>query len=174
MKIAIAIIVLFALAAIYALWIRPWLQVKPWARGFFEAIEPFERTFFKKSETILLARAKVLVGLALTATIQLGGFNVADILPLVPDQYDSLVVKVFGFLPLAATLLGMADERLRNTTTLPLEIVSLPPAAVTPAVVEAVAVAKEAQQEAVAAVVEAKADVVAEAVVKADADKPVL
>ena len=58
---------------------------------------------------------------------------------------------------LVITLVGMADEKLRNSTTKPLELVAAPDQAVTPQVARAIAVADEAKLDAVAAVVEAKA-----------------
>jgi hypothetical protein len=53
-------------------------------------------------------------------------------------------------------ILGLMINKLRKTTTKPLELVAVPAAAVTPAVAQSMAAAEEAKQEAVQAVAEAK------------------
>jgi hypothetical protein len=152
--IVVTLILLF-----YALWGRAWLKTKPWAQGFFAAIEPIEIVLFKKSETILVARLKMAVGVTLTILTYLGTINLAPIMPFVPGQYTSLVQNLFNLLPMLITLVGMADEKLRNTTTKPLELVAVPDKAVEtdPRIAEAVAMADATKSEAVAVVTEAKA-----------------
>ena len=90
MKMKIAIYV--ALAAIllwYVLGGRAWLKSKPWAEGFFAAIEPIEILLYRKSETILWVRLKMLVGVVLTVLIYLGSLDLTPIMPFVPQQYHT-------------------------------------------------------------------------------------
>ena len=151
-----------ALAAIllwYVLGGRAWLKLKPWAAGFFAAVEPIEILLYRKSETILWARLKMLVGVVLTVLIYLGSLDLTPIMPFVPQKYHALVQALYNLLPMLITLVGMADEKLRNTSTKPIELVALPDKLVTanPGVAAAVAVADASKAEAVAAAAEAKA-----------------
>ncbi len=143
----------------YALHGREWLKTKPWAQGFFNWIEPIEIALYKKSETILWARLRMVVGLLLTVMTTLGTIDLTPLMPFVPDQYETMVRALFNLLPLTLSLLGMIDERLRNHTTKPLEIVAAPENSMTPKVAEAIAAADNAKADAVAAVIEAKEDV---------------
>ncbi|QDM22609.1 hypothetical protein FIU28_16695 [Tardiphaga sp. vice154] len=54
---------------------------------------------------------------------------------------------LYNLLPMLITLVGMADEKLRNTSTMPIELVALPDKVVAdnPFVAEAVAVVAEAK-----------------------------
>lgn len=150
--------ILAALAAallIYAVWGRPWLKSKPWAAGFFAAIEPLELALWKKSETILFARLKMAIGAVLMCLAWMGDIDLTPIMPLVPAQYQAYVHTFVNMLPLLITVVGWMDEQLRKTTTKPLEVVALPDAL--PAdVADAVAKAEAAKFEAVAVAVEAK------------------
>lgn len=148
-----------AITAAVVIWcvvIRPWLRTQAWAAPFFKWIEPIELTIYKKSETILLARFKVLVGLLLTGMTQLGVIDITPLLPLVPDAYDKYVIVAWNMLPMVISFLGMIDEKLRNDTTQPIEMVAVANKDMTPAVVEAIAVADIAKVEAVTAVEIAK------------------
>jgi hypothetical protein len=137
----------------YAAYGREWLKAKPWAAGFFAAVEPLEIMLYKKSETILFARLKMVTGLLLTALTMLGGIDLTPIMPFVPDQYHGTVRAIINLLPMAITLVGMMDERLRNTTTKPLELVAIPEAQpMSPQVAIAVADAELAKETAVAVV----------------------
>lgn len=159
MRILIILALVAALLTWYALWGREWLKAKPWASGFFEWIEPFELTLFKKSQTILFARLKMLSGVILMALTQLGTIDLSPIMPFVPDKYEPFVRVAFNLLPLTLTLMGAIDEKLRNATTLPIEVVAVPDKVIAenPKVAEAVAAAEVTKVEAVAAVAEAKA-----------------
>lgn len=156
---AIGIIVALTITGLvlfYAVEGRPWLKSKPWAAGFFAFVEPFERVLFNKSETILFARLKMFTGLLLTLLTSLGTIDLSPIMPLVPDKYAGVLRIAFNLLPLSLTLVGWADQTLRNGTTLPIEIVSMPDKDITPKVAEAIAIAAATKAEAVAVVVEAK------------------
>lgn len=156
MKILIFVVgLLFAFALFYVLGGRNWLKSKSWTAGFFAAIEPVEILLFKKSETILWARLKIVSGLLLTGLTSLGAIDLTPILPLIPDQYEGWLQIGINLMPLAISLMGMVDERLRNTTTLPIEVVSLSSKDITPEVAAAVNTAEVAKVEAVAAVQEA-------------------
>ena len=150
-------VALIALVLWYAIAGRAWLKSKPWALGFFAAVEPIEIALYKKSETILWARLKMVVGALLTVLTTLGAIDVTPIMPLVPEKYQATVHAVVNMLPLLITLVGMADEKLRNETTKPLELVAVPDQAIAPQVARAIAKADMAKIDAVVAVVEAKA-----------------
>jgi hypothetical protein len=143
----------------YALYGREWLKTKPWAAGFFAWIEPIEITLFKKSETILVARLLSVLGFILTFLNQIGSIDITPIIPFVPEKYASIVQIASGFMPLLISGLGFIVERLRNTTTQPIELVAVPDkvVAANPVVAEAVAMANTTKTEAVQAVVVAKA-----------------
>ena len=156
------IVLYVALTAIllwYVLGGRAWLKSKPSAAGFFAAVEPVEILLYRKSETILWARLKMLVGVVLTVLIYLGSLDLTPIMPFVPQEYHALVQALYNLLPMLITLVGMADEKLRAGTTSPLELVALPDKVVAenPAVAEAVAAADASKAEAVAAAADAKA-----------------
>lgn len=57
---AILLVDFVVLIIIYAMWGRAWLKRQPWSQGFFDWIEPIELVLFKKSETILFARLKIM------------------------------------------------------------------------------------------------------------------
>lgn len=159
MKTLVVLAVITGALLWYALQGRDWLKSKPWAQGFFEWVEPFEILVFKKSQTILVARMLTGLGAILTFLTQIGSIDVTPILPLVPEKYATLVQIGFGCLPLLISGLGFIVERLRNTTTKPLELVAVPDKVVaeSPKLTEAVAMADATKAEAVQAVVEAKA-----------------
>lgn len=126
MKMFIIFTVIVVLIALYALVGRAWLKRQGWAAGFFAAIEPIEIALWSKSETILWARLKMLVGVLLTIATQAGAIDITKLLPLIPDQYDNSVIIAFNMLPMTISLLGMIDEKLRRDTTKPLEVTALP------------------------------------------------
>ncbi len=152
-------LLLGALAAVvlvlvwYAAFGREWLKAKPWAEGFFAAIEPWEISLYKKSETILFARLKIVTGLLLSLLTMLGGIDMTAITPFVPSQHQGKVNLVVNLLPLAISLVGWLDEHLRNGTTKPLELVAVPDTKPVPVVVaDAVEVAEVTKVVAVAVV----------------------
>lgn len=153
MKLIIAVVIIALALGFYAAWGRDWLKRQPWAAGFFAKLEPLEIALYKKSETVLFARIKVLTGIVLTMLTQLGGADLSPILPYIPEAHRGLAQFGINLLPMLITLVGIMDERLRNTTTKPLELVALPETKpLPPAVEEAIAVAEQAKAEAVAEV----------------------
>lgn len=159
MIILIVLAVITGIILWFALQGRDWLKSKPWAEGFFAAIEPIEIFIYKKSETILVARSLQFLGAILTLLTWVGSIDITPIMPLVPDKYQPYVNAAMSFLPLVLNGLGAIVERLRNKTTKPIELVAVPDKVVaeTPKLAEAVAMADATKVEAVAAVVEAKA-----------------
>jgi hypothetical protein len=148
------------LIALYAIWGRPWLKKQPWAQKFFAWVDPLELALFKKSETILMGRLLWVGGLIVTAYDGLAVFvHSLDLTPLTTRIFDWLQIppdmrnlSVTAFIG----IMGLLINRLRKTTTKPLELVAVPAAAVTPAVAQSMAAAEEAKQEAVQAVAGAK------------------
>jgi len=151
----ILIIMLVASALLYALVLRPWLKGRPWAQRFFDRIEPLERRLFKKSETILVGRLLWIGGFIVTAYDGLAVFvSGLDITPLTTRIFDWLQIPQ-DMRSLAGTafigLLGLVINRLRKTTTKPLDLVAAPDA-LPPAAAAAVARAQITNDAAVAAV----------------------
>jgi len=159
MTVLVPLAIFTAILLWYALQGRAWLKTKPWADSFFEHIEPVEILIFKKSETILFARLKMVWGVALTYLMQAGQIDWTPILPFIPEKYRFYVNAAISSIPLIISLIGGADERLRNTTTKPIELVAVPDKVVAQStkLTEAVAMADATKAEAVQAVVEAKA-----------------
>lgn len=157
MTLAIILILLAVLLIWYAISGRDWLKSKPWAQPFFGWIEPIEIKLFKKSQTILFARLKIVSGLILTGLTQAGAIDLTPFMPFVPEQYQAYVNIAVNSLPMALTLMGWIDEQLRNKTTLPIEVVAVAEKDVTPKVAAAVMLLEDVKVEAVQAAVEAKA-----------------
>lgn len=159
MKILLSLSLITGVLLWYALHGREWLKSKPWTQPFFAWVEPIEIMLFKKSTTILFARLKVVTGVLLTFLTQLGSIDLTPLMPYVPDAYEPYVRVVFNLMPLIVTAMGMMDEKLRNITTLPIELVAVPDKVIAenPKVAEAVAMADATKVEAVAVVAEAKA-----------------
>jgi hypothetical protein len=158
MKYVVGLAIFVSLIAAWVL-LRPWLECQPWMAGFFRAIEPFERIFYRKSETVLWARAKVFTGVALSTMTQLQGIDITLLLPLIPDQYDAYVIVLWNFLPMAISAMGLMDEYMRvKDTTKPIEVVAVPDKVLEerPDVAEKVARFEEAKVEAVAAIKQAE------------------
>ena len=155
----ITLAVLAALLLWYALLGREWLKSKPWAQGFFAWAEPVEIALFKKSETILFARLKIVTGFVLTILTQAGAINLAPFMPFVPEKYQLWVNIAVNAVPMLLSVVGMIDEWLRNRTTKPIELVSAPEATATPVVKAAIAQADAAKAEAIAVVQDAKAEI---------------
>jgi hypothetical protein len=154
-------LIIFAIIAglviFYALKGRAWLKTKPWAQGFFSLIEPVEIVLFRKSETILFARLKMLTGLILTLLTQIGSIDLTPIMPFVPNGWEPYVRVAFNLMPLIITFVGWMDESLRKTTTKPIELVAVPDkvAEANPKIADAIATAEVAKTEAVAEVKQA-------------------
>jgi len=149
MRFIIGLSIVIALLLWYAVQGREWLKSKSWAKGFFAWIEPIEIALYKKSETILWARLKIMIGVLLTVLTYLGTIDLSPLMPFVPDEYEVYVRAAFNLLPLSISLIGMVDEKLRNATTLPIELVAVSDAKATPRVKEAIALADSTKTEAV-------------------------
>ena len=120
--IVIAFSILTVLILAYVLGGRKWLKTKPWAVGFFAAIEPYEITLWRKSETILWARFQQLCGIILTVLTVAGTLDLSPLFPLLPDKYKWLP----SMLPLAISVAGKVSEMQRLATTKPVQLVELP------------------------------------------------
>jgi hypothetical protein len=152
MRSLVAFAVFLLAMAVWVTVLRPWLRVKPWARGFFDAIEPIEIRLWNKSESILWARTLQLTGVVLAALTFLNEQNLEPLMQFVPDGYK----WVPSLLPMIISVVGAVNEVLRRDTTKPLAVVALPSAL--PADVAAtVAKAENATNEAVAAAEAVKA-----------------
>lgn len=149
-----------SLGFLYALVLRPWLKKQSWAQGFFAWIDPIEIALFKKSETILVGRLLWVGGLFVTFYDAAATFlTTLDLTPIttrifdwlqIPPDMRSLSISAF------IGILGLLINRLRKTTTKPLELVAVPDAKLPPAAAQAMAHAEAAKEAAVQAVAEAK------------------
>jgi hypothetical protein len=154
---AVVLFLLSLLLTWYALCGRAWLKAKTWAKPFFDWIEPIEVVLYKKSETILFARMKMATGLLLSVLTSMGEIDLTPIMPFVPEKYQGWLHAAFNLAPLMLSVVGWMDERLRNRTTKPVEIVAIPDAKLTPEAARAIDAADAAKDQAVAAVEQAKA-----------------
>lgn len=136
----------------YVLWFREWLKSRPWpwSQRYFEWIEPIEIALYKKSETILWARAQVLFGAVLQTLEMLQLFNTPELLQFLPEQWAWWVSLLF-------IVNGVVQEILRRYTATPLSVVAVPTQGNPPAVDAAIANLEVAKAEAVAAVADEKA-----------------
>lgn len=152
---------------------RDWVATTQRGARFLAWIEPFEIALYKKSNTILWARFKMLTGALLTLMTQMGEIDITPLLPLLSEKWRGPVQVGFNFLPLTITLMGMIDEQQRNNTTKPVEIVALPNAVLAePEVAQAVAHVEIAQANAKVVAVEKKAEIKVAAVAeKVEAEK---
>ena len=155
----IVLTVFTALLLWYALKGRVWLKTKAWTAPFFAWVEPIEIALYKKSETILFARLKIVSGLLLTVLTQIGTIDLTPLMPFVPEKWAPYVHIAFNLMPLIISVIGAVDEKLRNGVTKPIELVAVSDKAVaeSPKLTEAVAMADATKVEAVQAVAEAKA-----------------
>lgn len=152
MKWLVGLTVVTVLIALYVTVIRPWMRKTTWGRAFLDKIEPFERTVFQNSESLLWARFLAFLGSLLTLLIQIGQIDLSPIAPLLPEKWRWIPQAA----PMVLFVAGIIQERLRRDTTKPLEIVAMrtdAPESVKAAAADAEAVTKDA----VAAAVEAKA-----------------
>ena len=132
---------LLIITVLIVLWVtvvRPLIRNKPFAKPFFDWIEPYERALYKKSEAIAWARFQQFIGILITLLAAIGALDVSIVVPVVPES-------VQPYVPLTITISGFIAEQLRRDTTKPLEVVAAP---ATPAVEAAVAKVDEANKEA--------------------------
>lgn len=144
MNIALGLLIVTALVIIYALYGRPWFMKQAWAQGFYAWIEPVEILFFRKSESVLMARFWQLMGVTVALLIQLGQIDLTVIAPFISDEHRWML----SLAPLGLNVLGMIDEKLRNRVTKPIEVVAAP-VAVSPETAAVVAAAADANAVAV-------------------------
>lgn len=157
MKWLFALSLLTAFVILYVAMFRPWLRQKSWAEGFFRLIEPVELHLWRKSETILFARFKMLIGMLLSLLTSIGQINIEPILVFFHPEQQGKVRLALGLLPLAITIIGWVDEQLRKDTSKPLELVAVPENK-PPEVAQAIMQADVAKVEAIAAVDVAKVE----------------
>jgi len=159
MKILLPLALFVALLLFYALWGRDWMKATSWGASFLSWVEPVELFLFKKSETILVGRMLQGLGGLLTLLTQIGSIDITPLMPLVPDQYEGILRVFWNLLPMLITGLGWIVEKLRNSTTLPIEAVAVTEKVIAenPKIADAPAVAQEIKVEAVTAMAEAKA-----------------
>jgi Na+/proline symporter len=154
MKWVILITAVVVLIALYVVVLRPRMQKTAWGAAVLAKIEPIERVLWWKSETILWARLKIVVGILLTLLTQAGSIDITPLMPFIPDQYEGVIKFLWNMLPLTLTVIGWVDEQLRRDTTKPLEVVAMRtdvPEEVKERVAEATAMAKAAVAEVVQA-----------------------
>lgn len=148
----VAIALVTTAVIVWTTWVRPRLCDKPWAKPFFDWIEPLEILLWRKSEAIMMARWTQLTGALLAFLISIQQIDLTWMVPFLPDKLKWLP----SAMPLLISVLGWINERQRVNTTLPIQVVEQPKNA--PAVVqEAVAAAKEMRTEAVETIKAAEA-----------------
>ena len=110
---------LTVLMAVYVTVLRPLMRSTPWGQSFLSKIEPFERVFYWKSETILWSRFKTALG-SLLSVLVLVDWN--SLSPIIPEKYRPLLLM----LPtLFVTIDGLIGEKMRRDTSKPLEVVAM-------------------------------------------------
>lgn len=114
--------------ALYAIWGRKWLKAKtwPWSVRYFQFIEPYEILLYKKSETLLWARFRMLWGTVFSLVNNLAGTDLTPILSLVPEKYQWIAGAFINCLPLLVSFLAWIDQRMRETSSMPTELVAVP------------------------------------------------
>jgi hypothetical protein len=121
MKWFIGLTVVTVLIALYVTVVRPWMRQTVWGKWMLDKIEPFERTIFNNSESILWARFLAFLGSLLTLLVQIGQIDLSPIAPLLPEGWRWIPQAA----PMVLFVAGIIQERLRRDTTKPLEIVSM-------------------------------------------------
>lgn len=152
MKILLPLALLVTVLLFYALWGRDWLKTTAAGERFLSWVEPVEIMLFKKSETILFGRTLTVLGGLLTFLTQIGSIDITPLMPLVPEKYAGVVRVVWNLLPMLVSGLGLVVEKLRYSTTKPIELVAVPDKviAANPIVAEALAQANDLKEQAVA------------------------
>jgi hypothetical protein len=136
-------------AALYALFLRSWLKRQSWAEGFFAWVEPYEVKLWKNSETIFFARFKMAVGTVLQILTAIGEIDMTIFMPIIRPDWQPYVLAFLNVLPMLLIAVGWIDEKLRNGTTKPLELVAIAEADITIDQAEAMRAAEAAKAEAV-------------------------
>lgn len=94
MKTFATLLIVAALVAVYVVWVRPAIRDKPWAAGFFAAIEPFEIALWKKSETLFWERGKHVFAFVLAVLPQIGAFDPTPFLVAIPEKHRWWVILI--------------------------------------------------------------------------------
>lgn len=138
---------------------RAWLKAQPWAQSFFAWIEPVEIALYKKSETLLAARALWLGGTIVTFYDAAAVFMPAlDWTPVTDRLLSKIPTDLRGLVVTGAiAAIGLLIGWLRKRISKPLEIVALPDK-VPDDVAAVVDMAEAAKVAAVATAKEAKAE----------------
>lgn len=126
MKVSIvtALFILILLLGIYAL-LRDTIKKQPWSRGFYDWVEPIEAKLWLNSKTILLARLKVVTGLLLEYLTIVGNIDFSPMLPFLSEKHRGYAQTAINCTPMALTIIGLIDEKVRKTTTDPIELTKL-------------------------------------------------
>lgn len=161
MWILISLGIFLTLILNYVLWFRQWLKTRPWpwSQRYFDFIEPLEILFYKKSETILLARALQGIGVLSAFLTWYGALDFSQMAALIPERWQPWVLAS-PFI--ATTVLGIVNEINRRYTTEPLAVTELPTQGKSPEVEAAVA-NLEVAKTTVTAAVKVDAEIKAEA-----------
>lgn len=124
MNIVISLAIFFSVVAIYAVVVRPWLRKKTWMQWFFANpwVEWIEITLWRKSETIMVARAMQVIGIIGSVAGYLGGIDYSIFAPVVPEKWQPFL----PLLPVVFNGLGSMMAALRRDTTRPLDLVDVP------------------------------------------------
>lgn len=154
MRSVLLILALTLVIVAYVTFVRDLLKTTDWGCRFLSWIEPMELALWRKSETILWARFKVFVGALLAFLMQIGTIDFTPFVVFLPEEHQDVARKLVGLLPLLISVVGIVDEKLRRSTTKPLEVVAVPSDA-PPEVKEAVLEVEATNAEAVAKVKEA-------------------
>jgi hypothetical protein len=154
----LVVALIVALLFIYALVLRPWLKIQPWASGFFAAVDRVELALFKKSETVLVGRL-LWLGSGIVTLYDMAGvfFSSLDLTPIQTRVFDALHVPqdLRGtVLSAFVAALGFMMVYLRKQVSKPLELVAVSDKDVAnnPKVAEAIAMADATKAEAVSVV----------------------
>jgi hypothetical protein len=117
-----------AVLTLYAIF-RERIREQPWARPFFDWVEPIEATLWLNSKTILFARLKMATGVVLTVLITMSDANLsvalAPVIPMLREQHQAWINAAINMLPLSLTVMGAIDEYLRKITRDPIELATV-------------------------------------------------
>jgi len=118
--------IFLGLMALYVVFVRPVIRDEPWAKPFFDKVEPIEIRLFKKSETILWARTLQAVGFLLTVLTYIGQIDLTPLLAMLPEEHRAIAGTLLPLTPMMLSFLGRVDESLRKDVSKPLAVVELP------------------------------------------------
>lgn len=129
-----------------------------WAVRWFAFWEPWEILLWRKSRTLLFARFKMFIGTLLTFLTQTQSIDLTPMTMFVSEKWRPYVQFAIDTTPMAITVLGLMDEKLRWGTTEPVEMKAVREEDVPDHVRAAIIEADRARNAAVAKIKVAKAD----------------